>query len=146
MKNLMQSWLIQNINLVYRWGGSNSVTGYDCSGLAQEFLVSFGSHPDNGKTDHTAQALYNYFSKNQTAKENFYDTGALVFFGPSKTNISHVGILLNDRLMVEAGGGGSRTLTVDDAIKQNAFTRVRPITNRKDLQAVLMPNNILKYL
>lgn len=141
----MQSWLIQNINRPYLWGGDDPIKGYDCSGLAQEFLKAFGAHPDN-KIDYTAQALYNYFSKNQTAKENIYEVGALIFFGPSKTSINHVGILLNDRLMAEAGGGGSRTLTVDDAIKQNAFTRVRPITNRKDLQAVLMPNNILKYL
>jgi cell wall-associated NlpC family hydrolase len=142
----MTSWLIHNINIPYRWGGSNPSTGFDCSGIAQEFLVSFGAHPDNGKTDFTAQGLYNYFSKNQMAKENIYEIGALAFFGSAKTNINHVAIILNDRLMFEAGGGGSRTLTVDDAIKQNAFTRVRPITNRKDLQAVLMPVNILKYL
>lgn len=145
MRHILEAWLIKNINIPYRWGGDDSSSGYDCSGLAQEFLKSFNSHPDY-KTDHTAQALFNYFSKNQTAKENIFDTGALSFYGPSKTQINHVGILINDEFMLEAGGGGSRTISIQDAIAQNAFTRIRPIRFRKDLIGVLMPNAIVKLL
>jgi hypothetical protein len=41
--------------------------------------------------------------------------------------------------MVEAGGGGSDTITDEVAIKRNAFVRIRPIRYRKDFQQVIMP-------
>ena len=39
--------------------------------------------------------------------------------------------------MIESGGGGSRTKTVEDAAKDNAMVRVRKINNRGDLVAVM---------
>ncbi len=119
------------------------MSGYDCSGLAQEFLKAFGSHPEY-KIDHTAQMLHNHFSKD--GRENFFDVGALAFYGPSKTAINHVAILINDNFIVEAGGGGSRTNSVQDAMAQDAFVRIRPLRFRKDLVSVWMPNGIMKLL
>ena len=39
--------------------------------------------------------------------------------------------------MIEAGGGGSRVTDLENAIKYNAFVRVRPIARRSDLVAVI---------
>ena len=143
MREIMIFWLTRHVGQVYRWGGNNGITGYDCSGLAQEFLLSFGAHPQVG-TDMTAQVLYD--SLKPKSKENIFDSGSLVFFGKNVKAITHVGILINDSLMVEAGGGGSKTLTQQDAINQNAFVRIRPLSNRKDLVGVLLADAIFKLL
>jgi cell wall-associated NlpC family hydrolase len=64
--------------------------------------------------------------------------GALCFYGKPE-DITHVGVALTQRTMIEAGGGGSKTLTLEDAIKQNALVRLRPIRRRSDLVAVIAP-------
>jgi len=66
------------------------------------------------------------------------DFGKLVFFGKGKA--THIGLCLNDQLMIEAGAGGSKIKTVADAIKYNACVRVRPIENRNDLIVKIMPD------
>lgn len=139
----MSQWLIKHVGIPYSWGGSNVIKGYDCSGLAQEFLLSFGAHPDK-KIDLTAQGIFNKLEP--ISKKNIYDVGALVFFGPSIDKINHVGIVLSDKIMLEAGGGGSKTNTVSDAINQNAFVRIRPINNRVDFLTCLMPKKIMELL
>lgn len=143
MREIMKAWLIRHLNIQYKWGGSDPMEGYDCSGLAQEFLKAFGSHPEY-KIDHSAQMLYNVFSKE--GSQDYYDVGALAFYGPSKSEINHVAILISSDFIAEAGGGGSRTNTFQDAIAQDAFTRIRPLRFRKDLVGVWMPRNILKLL
>ena len=117
----------------YIWGGDDPMKGFDCSGFVQECLDSIGLDP---KGDQTAQALYNYYrhSKTHEAKK-----GNILFFGKDSVSITHTAICLNSILMIEAGGGRSTTKTIQDAINQNAFIRVRPITNRADLIAIVNP-------
>ena len=122
------------LHLPYKWGGDDPIQGFDCSGLVQELLAIFGMDP---KGDQTAQALYNYFKDN--SNEGPRDVGTLVFFGRSKDRISHVGLMLSEHSMIEAGGGGSKTNTEQDAINQNAYVRIRPFNNRKDIVAILNP-------
>lgn len=117
----------------YRWGGDDPMAGFDCSGLAQEILSSVGFDPPG---DQTAHMLWKHLAENG-AKEKA-TAGALVFFG-KKERVTHVGFMIDSWRMVEAGGGGSRTKTLDDAIKQNAYIRIRPIAARKDLVATLLP-------
>lgn len=111
----------------YRWGGDD-FSSWDCSGLAVEMLKCGGlmAEPD----DATAQMLFDSFQGFEIGKPIH---GALAFFGKTRTKIVHVGICIDEYLMIEAGGGGSKTLTVSDAIRQNAFVKVRPIRRRKDV-------------
>lgn len=120
----------------YRWGGDDAIEGYDCSGLVQELLFSAGAHP-NPKVDHTAQMLFDYFSQRSTW--NSLTVGALAFYGQSTTRIIHVAMLIDPYRIIEAGGGGSKTTTLEAAVAQNAFVRIRPIRYRSDLVAIVKP-------
>lgn len=137
-KDLFQQACIRFLNIPYKWGGDDPGAGLDCSGLLQELLAMVGLDP---KGDQTAQGLYEYFLNNSDSKVGF-DTGSIVFFGQSLSQITHVALLLSPDYMIEAGGGGSRTNTLQDAINQNAFVRIRPVKNRKDMVSILTPKGL----
>jgi cell wall-associated NlpC family hydrolase len=56
--DLLIQYAMSFIGVPYRWGGSNPITGFDCSGLVQEILKSVYMDPPG---DQTAEALYQYF-------------------------------------------------------------------------------------
>lgn len=116
----------------YIWGGDDP-TGWDCSGLVQEILASVNMDPPG---DQTASGLYAHFMRERhTLKAK---AGSLAFYG--KTKISHVAFMIDDWRVIEAGGGGSKTRTADDAAAQNAFVRIRPVYRRTDLVRILHPD------
>lgn len=125
----------------YKWGGSDPMDGYDCGGLCISILQSRGQFP-HGK-DATAQGLYDYYVEKGAERVDL-DYGrfnqiryGLAFYGKSISKITHVAYCLDELYMVEAGGGGSKTKSLEDAKRQDAFVRIRPIKYRKDLIAVL---------
>lgn len=119
----------------YIWGGSHPALGFDCSGFMQEILASVGIDP---KGDQTAQGLYDYFLyEGDKASGPF--AGTLLFFGKNTESIKHVAMAVSESQMIEAGGGDQKNLTIDDAIKYGGHVRLRPISNRKDLVAILKP-------
>jgi len=71
------------------------------------------------KKDTTALGLSQMYQKVGKPKE-----GCLVLYG---NPISHVEYCYNENLSIGASGGGSKTLTEEDAIRQNAFIKMRPI-------------------
>lgn len=133
-QSIMYDYLMRLIGTPYRWGGDDAMDGFDCSGLAIEFLMASGQWAKG--QDATASGLKEYF-KAKGVIQTKASFGALVFFG---NPISHVGIALNDTFMVEAGGGDSKTTSLDAAKVQNAFVRVRPINSRKDVNSIILPN------
>lgn len=130
------------INIPYKWGGDDPMAGFDCSGLAQEILATVGQDPPG---DQTAQNLYDHFAgisdvwDGNRAFSPDEITGALAFYGESTSKITHVGFCIDSLRMIEAGSGGRNIQTVGDAIKYNAYVRIRPIHRRKDLVAVIRP-------
>lgn len=124
----------------YIWGGDDP-TGFDCSGLVIEILQGAGVLPP--RFDTTAQGLFNKFEVEGVA--NSKSLGALAFFGKSRSKITHVGFMIDRKRMIEAGGGGRHVRTLEDAVKHNAFIRVRPIEWRKDLVAILKPRYNLSW-
>jgi len=107
---------VHYIGTFYKWGGDDP-SGFDCSGLVIELLKSVGKFPR--KRDATALGLSQMYQKVGKPKE-----GCIVFYG---NPISHVEYCFNENLSIGASGGGSKTLTEEDAIRQNAFIKMRPI-------------------
>ncbi len=133
----------------YIWGGDDP-SGFDCSGLVIEILQGCGMLPRTMYRlanqsaipyDATAQELFSRFEKDGVIAQK--GLGALAFFGRDKNSIRHVGFMLDNKRMIEAGGGGKRVKSYEDAVKYNAFIRIRPLTWRKDLFMIIKPRYAL---
>ena len=116
---------------LYTWGGENPMEGFDCSGLVVECCKSIGRLPRGG--DWTAEGLRQRFTE---INYSFAKPGDLVFWmrggtTDSSGRASHVGILWDPiTLYLAAEGGGSSTMSRKNAIKANAFIKLRPVTSR----------------
>ncbi len=114
----------------YKWGGDDPMAGFDCSGYVIECLRSVGLYPQ--KSDTTAQGLYNMFkAKVDHASLVSAEFGDLVFYKNLRGRVVHVEMCLGSEICIGASGGGSRTTTVYDAIKQNAYIKCKPINSRR---------------
>ncbi len=108
----------------YVWGGDDPVAGFDCSGLVIEGLKGVGILPKIG--DWTAEGLSVHLKNRETKR---LKPGCLLFY-EHHHRITHVVIVwavIGDRvLVIGASGGGRKIKTREDAIKHNAYTKVRP--------------------
>jgi len=136
LRQAMVDYALSFVGRPYRWGGDDPNEGFDCSGLAVEVLKSVGILRRG--TDYTSQMLFNKFKNHLLGTPK---KGALVFYHNGKPNkrIIHVAIALDRSRVVEAGGGGSKTNTLQDAIDQNAFIRIRTWDSRKNVAGFLDP-------
>jgi len=119
---VLQEYSKSYLGLPYIWGGFNRI-GFDCSGLVQDILASVGLDPIR---DQSADALFKHYESKTTSRG---EVGNLVFW-PKEGRKTHVAMIFSDGIIIEAGGGGSRTKTVEIALSQNACTRLRPLTYR----------------
>jgi len=134
MATLLTVMAMQYLNVPYKWGGQNS-NGLDCSGLVLKTLHDVGlTLPDM-----TAQGLFNY-CEDKGHMSAYQMCDSLLFFG--KVNkITHVAISLGkvdgEWLMIEAGGAGRNSLTMDreELANRDARVRIKPVSNRSDLIA-----------
>lgn len=131
--DLLIKYALQFVGTPYRWGGDDSIDGYDCSGFIQELLASIGMDPPH---DQTAHGLYLHFKSQQT---KYRLTGALACYG-SKNKIVHIGMFIDGYRIIEAAGGNSNTNNLKEAARDNAYIRVRPFNHRKDLVAIVCPD------
>lgn len=120
----------------YIWGGDGSGKcggGFDCSGLVLECLWAIGKLP---KGDLTAQGIHDAImdKSGHVVPRMYIAANDLLFFGKDAKHITHVAIALDNCLMVEAGGGGSKCTSPANS---TGMVRVRPIASRKDLVAAL---------
>ena len=130
----MIQYALSFLGTPYKWGGSNPISGIDCSGFVQECLMAVGEDLPN---DNNAQSFYDHFLLNGTVGK--YGMGALAFYGKSPKEITHIVLLLNSNLAIGANGGSSKVLMPGDADKFNAFVKIRPVDYRPDLIGVIMP-------
>lgn len=132
---ILEQYAMSFLGKPYIWGGDDP-SGFDCSGLIIELLQSCGLLPH--RFDTTSQGLHDKFIND--SMKGAVGFGTLAFFGKSVTRITHIGFMVDDFRMLEAGGGGKHIKTLKDAIKYNAFIRIRPIKMRRDLVAIIKPH------
>lgn len=119
---LMTEYAMSFIGTWYKWGGDDP-SGIDCSGFGVELCKSQG-FVKRGE-DYTADGLWWKF---KDKKVKIPKEGCLVFYwNKNKTKVGHVEYCISDKISIGASGGGSKTLTVADAIRDNAFIKERPI-------------------
>lgn len=134
---ILYDYAMSMVGQPYRWGGDDTIGGFDCSGLVVELLQSCGKLLNS--VDLNAQGLYNHFLLLPIGIPLIPKLGCLAFYGKSSSAITHVGFCLDQSLMLNAGGGSSKTITREDAEKQNAFVKIRPIRYRLDLLEIFDP-------
>lgn len=123
------------IGTPYKWGGNDPMAGFDCSGFCIEVLKGVGILSRHG--DWTAQDLYTLFREKRTTEP---EEGCLVFWsGRSTSSIIHVEYCIDDKCSLGASGGGSRTVTVQDAIEQDAYIKMRPFASRPNIAGFVDP-------
>lgn len=131
-KELAQGVALSFLGTPYYWGGDDPMQGFDCSGFVIEILKSVGKLPRNG--DWTAANLYTLFT-HVSAPE----AGCLVFWNNGYGRIIHVEYCLDNVLSIGASGGGSATDSVQDAIRSNAYIKIRPFATRKNIEGYANP-------
>jgi cell wall-associated NlpC family hydrolase len=132
----LRDYAMKFAGVPYKWGGTNPMQGFDCSGFVREMLASVGANPPG---ELGSQGLFNYF-EGLGRQCNQAKMGVLVFYGTSVTGITHVALALDAYRIIEAAGGGSTTLLPQDAAAQNAFVKIRLIDYRKDRVAMVWPS------
>jgi cell wall-associated NlpC family hydrolase len=125
LRNMAVEYIWKFVGVPYRWGGDDPMAGFDCSGLVVEVLQAVG-RLGHGR-DYTAHDLWTIFKPFQV--ETGY-AGCLVFWFDEKGRAKHVEMMIDNEFVIGASGGGSMTQTVEDAIKQNAFVKMRPLRYR----------------
>ena len=124
--------------LPYRWGGDDTIDGFDCSGMCIEIMKSVGILPRSG--DWTAHSLWERFSDKRVKRP---EEGCFVcwksdsFF--KKGRVIHIEYCLNNELSIGASGGGSKTKNKNYAAIQNAFVKVRPFESRSGIAGFFKP-------
>ena len=132
-RELAVKYLWHWLGIQYSYGGNDPMEGWDCSGIDIEVLQSVGILPH--KYDNTAHGLYLKY------KDNFVTTGyagCLVFWFRSG-KARHVMMMIDDFHVIGACGGGGDTKTTKDAIRDNAFIKMRPIGYAGDSYKICDP-------
>ncbi len=79
----------------YRWGGTSSRTGFDCSGLVQAVCAKWGIL--------LPRVAHGQYRMGQSVKKSDLQPGDLVFFKDTyKRGLSHVGIFIGEGRFVHA--------------------------------------------
>jgi len=114
------------INTPYLWGGDDPMAGFDCSGMVVEGLKSVGALPIH--RDFSADGLWHKFHGIYEVEKP--ERGCLVFWFNGAGKAIHIAVCLSSEVCLTADGGGKRIRGLEDAIKYNAFIKLRPIDHR----------------
>jgi cell wall-associated NlpC family hydrolase len=115
---LMTQIAMHYLGTFYSWGGDDP-SGFDCSGFVLELLQSVGLV--YSKTDMTAEGLHQLIEWCEPAE------GVLAFRLDANHRAVHVGYMIDAEHVIHASGGGSSVKTKEDAIRANAFIKIRPV-------------------
>lgn len=138
--DLLIAYAMTFVGTPYKYAGNNPLQGgMDCSGFVGEVLRFSGLV--GNKEDLTAQELYDRFESSGSLGSR--SAGSLAFYGKSVTQITHVAFMVDQYRILEAGGGQSSTVSIEDAAAKNAMVRGRLVNYRQDLVATVKPRYAL---
>ena len=110
----------------YSWGGDDPLAGFDCSGLIVEVFKAIGRFGE--REDYSADGLYHLFKAGELEEGKEPYEGCLIFwFNPLTERATHVAMMIDDYFLIHASGGGLATKTIADAIRSNAFIKMREL-------------------
>jgi len=121
-RELACKYLWEWLGTQYSYGGDD-FSSMDCSGMVIEVLQSVGILPH--QYDNTAHGLYLKYKDNLVEGDKVRP-GCLVFWFKNG-RARHVMMIYDYGFVIGACGGGSDTKTTKDAIRDNAFVKLRPI-------------------
>lgn len=125
-KEKIFDYLLALLGVPYLLGGDYTNNGgLDCSGFILEGLRSIGRW---GNSDATSQNIFDHFHAHGQYQQRA-QRGDLLFFGSGDHAITHVAIALSNDQLLEAGGNN-----------KGGQVRIRPLTWRKDLVAIIRFN------
>jgi cell wall-associated NlpC family hydrolase len=126
VRKLAIDYAMRFIGTWYKWGGDDP-SGFDCSGYMISILKAVGVLERKG--DWRARDLFAMFDP---VDQHNIKPGDLVFWrrADSTGPIIHVEMMINESLAIGASGGGSATITEADAMRHNAFIKIRPAISR----------------
>lgn len=133
------AYLRSYLHVPYIYGGNDSY-GIDCSGLALMPLKKYGIvglHDDL-----SAQGIYDRLRGvgfQVKSPSRSFPAGTYLFYGDSLAKIEHVAIAVDFYSVIEAGGGNSRTDSVEKARKIGACVREVSVHHRSDFLTAWMP-------
>ena len=136
--------MIEHIEYARRWlgtpyiyGGNNPLEGMDCSGFVSWVLKAYGWMTFH--QDLNAQGLYERFSREGAISRSVVP-GCLLFFGKDIKTITHVALAIDEKRMIECGGGDHTCSYKVAAARLGAMVRELPIEHRCDLVTkVILP-------
>lgn len=102
------------LGLPYRWGGTDSTTGMDCSGLVYRVMQLAGLEVPRDSGDQFDRAPFKSEASWEEARP-----GDLVFFGDD--SITHVGFYLGDDRYISEHGGAQTCRTVIRSITDDPY-------------------------
>lgn len=106
------------LGLPYRWGGTDSTRGMDCSGLVFRVMQILGIPVPRDADDQFDEASFRSRESWKNAREN-----DLVFFG--RDSITHVGFYLGDGAYISEHGAGGTIVRGMDEDPYHGFARYR---------------------
>ncbi|MGL4668473.1 MAG: C40 family peptidase [Saezia sp.] len=112
------------LNIPYKYGGSNYINGFDCSGLVMAIYNQVANKPLPRTTALQAAAT-------TTIKRSELKPGDLVFFNTIGKRFSHVGIYVGDNKFIHAPSTGAhvRIDSINNRYWNQRFTGARRVVN-----------------
>lgn len=124
------AWTLLSRNSPYAWAGDDPMRGWDCSGSFNEVLRAVGILPHEKGHGPSSSMLFGMFPPVDGPGPG---VGAFWHAPRQPALIVHVALCIDGRHVIEWGGGDRGTQELEDAIRDNAFGRIRPISYRSNL-------------
>ena len=134
-KELALKYLWHYLGTFYSWGGDDP-SSFDCSGLISEIAQAVGIIGRGERL--TAQMFWDRFLLKRVPEPY---ASCLVFWhsADNPDRIIHIEMCIDELHAIGASGGGSKTITKEDAIRMNAFVKIRPWQSRKNVKGFIDP-------